>query len=300
MSEFEEQAWKTILREATIEEEASVRSQCDTNEPKALLYTEMQRDYAAISEHLEVLALTHAKSRSPEIPDERLAVLMAGVPPVKHAGSKTQWGGIAGFVALLAAGGFKIAPHLLDNVATGIVKGTAGTSRFVGETAEHGLVRMSGEGAGSKYLAELEDTLARYKSRREAVLASFDRRLAAAMASVALAGTVAASNASAEHVMGGDFHVEYTMVAQGARVTKVAVGGPADIAGLKPDDIILQVDNDSLFDLSAALAKLVFRGPPGSHAHVRFTRENQEFIVPVIRRLSAETENGELGTSWPN
>jgi carboxyl-terminal processing protease len=61
-------------------------------------------------------------------------------------------------------------------------------------------------------------------------------------------------------------------------------GGPADTAGLRPDDIVLQVDETPIEDMSIYEAISLILGPAGTEVRLTILRDGQEpFEVTVVR-----------------
>jgi carboxyl-terminal processing protease len=61
-------------------------------------------------------------------------------------------------------------------------------------------------------------------------------------------------------------------------------GGPADMAGLMPDDIVLQVDDTPIENMSIYEAIALILGPAGTEVHLTIVREGGEpFEVTIVR-----------------
>lgn len=61
-------------------------------------------------------------------------------------------------------------------------------------------------------------------------------------------------------------------------------GSPAERAGLRPDDIILQVDDKVIQNMDVTEAVMLIRGPKGTQVKLRILRGNQEpFTVTITR-----------------
>jgi hypothetical protein len=67
---------------------------------------------------------------------------------------------------------------------------------------------------------------------------------------------------------------------EGALITSVADGSPADQAGLQPDDLIISIDRIPV-DLNHPLSEIIAQYQPGDRATVRFWRGNQQQSVQV-------------------
>lgn len=68
------------------------------------------------------------------------------------------------------------------------------------------------------------------------------------------------------------------------RVTGVFEGSPADIAGVKPDDIILQIDGTAIAGKSYdEVYHNHLMGKPGSSVMLHLKRGDRQVIVKVIR-----------------
>ena len=83
-------------------------------------------------------------------------------------------------------------------------------------------------------------------------------------------------------------------------------GQPADLAGVKAGDILIEIDGESVLDLSFDEVILMVRGPQGSSVNLKFLREGEEepveftivrtrFEVPIIESevLPLEMTGGE-------
>ncbi len=83
-------------------------------------------------------------------------------------------------------------------------------------------------------------------------------------------------------------------------------GQPADLAGVKAGDILIEIDGESVLDLSFDEVILMVRGPQGSSVNLKFLREGEEepveftivrtrFEVPIVESevLPLEMTGGE-------
>jgi len=83
-------------------------------------------------------------------------------------------------------------------------------------------------------------------------------------------------------------------------------GQPADLAGVKAGDILIEIDGESVLDLSFDEVILMVRGPQGSSVNLKFLREGEEepveftivrtrFVVPIVESelLPLEMTGGE-------
>ena len=83
-------------------------------------------------------------------------------------------------------------------------------------------------------------------------------------------------------------------------------GQPADLAGVKAGDILMEIDGESVLDLSFDEVILMVRGPQGSSVNLKFLREGEEepveftivrtrFEVPIVESelLPLEMTGGE-------
>jgi len=61
-------------------------------------------------------------------------------------------------------------------------------------------------------------------------------------------------------------------------------GGPADTAGLRPDDIVLQVDETPIENMSIYEAIALILGPAGTEVHLTILREGEEPLEVTVTR----------------
>ncbi len=66
----------------------------------------------------------------------------------------------------------------------------------------------------------------------------------------------------------------------GAVVTDIEPGGPADLAGLQPNDIIIHFDEDEITSV-ADLIKALWRREVGDTVRVVFLRDDKEMVIDV-------------------
>ena len=71
---------------------------------------------------------------------------------------------------------------------------------------------------------------------------------------------------------------------QGYRVRKVNKDGPAQLAGILPEDIIIAVDGQSVAELTMDEGKALVRGPEGTDVEITVLREGKEIIFTMTRR----------------
>lgn len=67
----------------------------------------------------------------------------------------------------------------------------------------------------------------------------------------------------------------------GAIIAGVVRGGPADLAGIKPGDILLSVEDKAVSDTTVML-NLITGLRPGAKAHLKVLRKNQEVQLDVV------------------
>jgi carboxyl-terminal processing protease len=60
-------------------------------------------------------------------------------------------------------------------------------------------------------------------------------------------------------------------------------GTPADLAGIQPGDVIIEIDGESAADISVTEAVTRIRGPKGEEVVLTIVRDGQELVVPIIR-----------------
>jgi len=80
----------------------------------------------------------------------------------------------------------------------------------------------------------------------------------------------------------------------GALVSDISKGGPADKAGLKPGDIILRYDGKSIQD-TAHLKNMVAATPPGARVKIEILRNGKEEpLTATVGKLAAESETASV------
>lgn len=67
-------------------------------------------------------------------------------------------------------------------------------------------------------------------------------------------------------------------------VTELMEGGSAEPAGVKPGDVILSVNEESMLGLDASQAVKKIRGPEDSQLRLRLRRQNQEIEISLVRK----------------
>lgn len=88
--------------------------------------------------------------------------------------------------------------------------------------------------------------------------------------------------------------------ARGALVAEVLRGGPAELAGVKPGDVILEFDRKEVKD-SSDLPIEVARVAPGTRLQLKLWRDGKEVTLPLTvgemkeAEVSASTHEGDLG-----
>lgn len=70
----------------------------------------------------------------------------------------------------------------------------------------------------------------------------------------------------------------------GYRVVKVNPDGPADQAGILPEDVIIIVDGQHIADVSANEGKELVRGPEGTTVQITVLRQQEQITFTVTRR----------------
>ncbi len=60
-------------------------------------------------------------------------------------------------------------------------------------------------------------------------------------------------------------------------------GQPADLAGVKAGDVLIEVDGQSVLDLSFDEVILMVRGPQGTSVHLKFLREGEPVEFTIVR-----------------
>lgn len=71
---------------------------------------------------------------------------------------------------------------------------------------------------------------------------------------------------------------------QGYRVIKVSKDGPAQQAGILPEDVIIAVDGQSVAELSMDEGKALVRGPEGTDVEITVLRAGEELSFTMTRR----------------
>lgn len=88
---------------------------------------------------------------------------------------------------------------------------------------------------------------------------------------------------------------------KGVLLTKVMVGGPADTAGLKADDVLLEIDGSAVKDVRSAL-NLIARSKPGDKLSIRGLRTGKHFEVQAmvsVRPLAVANGNAKPQPAQP-
>jgi carboxyl-terminal processing protease len=70
-------------------------------------------------------------------------------------------------------------------------------------------------------------------------------------------------------------------------VTDVYKGFPADINGIKPGDLMISIDGNSLKDVSSEKASNMLKGEPGTEAEITFRRNGEDFVKTLKRERIA-------------
>ena len=70
----------------------------------------------------------------------------------------------------------------------------------------------------------------------------------------------------------------------GLRVVQVPAGGAADLAGMRPDDVIIAINGDSVRELDYPTIVERLRGPVGSSVQLDLFREGEVRTVVVMRQ----------------
>lgn len=78
--------------------------------------------------------------------------------------------------------------------------------------------------------------------------------------------------------------IELTMRDESPVVVRTIDGGPAQAAGLQPDDQILSIDNASTAGLGLADVVVKLRGAEGSSVYVTLRRKGVEIAANIVRR----------------
>lgn len=76
------------------------------------------------------------------------------------------------------------------------------------------------------------------------------------------------------------------------KVVKPIKNSPAEIAGLKPDDIIIEVDGEEIYDYDINYATSKIRGKEGTTVHLKIQRDDEylEFDIKRAKLYSESTE----------
>ena len=78
--------------------------------------------------------------------------------------------------------------------------------------------------------------------------------------------------------------VTIEMAENGYRVMKLAADGPAQQAGMLPEDVIIAVDGQPVGDLPMEEGKELVRGPEGTNVQVTVLRGGEELTFTITRR----------------
>lgn len=84
------------------------------------------------------------------------------------------------------------------------------------------------------------------------------------------------------------------------RIVSPIAGSPAEEAGLLPNDYIVEVDGESVADLSISEAVALIRGPQGTEVNLLIRRGDSEFTVTLTRdSIPVESVRFELDEEHP-
>lgn len=89
--------------------------------------------------------------------------------------------------------------------------------------------------------------------------------------------------ASMEDTAMGGIGVTAAMTDQGMLVDEVADGSPSQRAGIRPGDLLVAVDGQSILGLEQNEAAARIRGPEGSTARITYLRQGREHTVTLTR-----------------
>ncbi len=78
--------------------------------------------------------------------------------------------------------------------------------------------------------------------------------------------------------------VTIELAENGYRVMKLAANGPAQQAGMLPEDVIIAVDGQSVTDLPMEEGKELVRGPEGTEVAITVLRGGEELTLTITRR----------------
>lgn len=72
--------------------------------------------------------------------------------------------------------------------------------------------------------------------------------------------------------------------AEGYRIMSVTEGGPAEEAGIQPEDLLIKADDTDLRDLDIEAVKSLVKGKEGSYVDLTVLRQGKELVLKTQRR----------------
>ena len=82
----------------------------------------------------------------------------------------------------------------------------------------------------------------------------------------------------------------------GMKVTSVTAGGPAEAAGVQPEDLLVAVDGQATEDLTLDETKNLVRGEAGTEVALTFVRDG-ETLEMTLTRSNIISPRGDIGSA---
>lgn len=88
--------------------------------------------------------------------------------------------------------------------------------------------------------------------------------------------------------------IQYNIIDDGVIIKKIYRGAPADLAGLQPGDIIIEINNESVKGWDSTKLVSQVKGEAGTVVTVKYLRQNKEYSVDITRDVVENSVYGEI------